>query len=67
MGPVTIIPFQPHTILAVKMGSLVLHSRSWPKKGRKMNDDAWCGLLAIILLSWWCPFLLVFSVWKIEP
>ncbi len=33
----------------------------------KLTDEAWCGLLALILLSWWCPWLLVFSVWKIEP
>ncbi len=34
----------------------------------KLTDDDWCGLLFIILLSWWCPLLLgLVVVWKIEP
>ncbi len=33
----------------------------------KLTDEDWCGALFLILLSWWCPVLLVFAVWKIEP
>jgi hypothetical protein len=30
-----------------------------------MNDDDWVGVFFLIMLSWWCPALLVFSVWDL--